>query len=187
MAFLRLAYGALDVLDCSTRPLEFFRGGFRRVLSRIKLVGELLNLPESVGIHQLALRYGHRPESRRNAQVALFRVVHLQRWALPPWSIRAACRRPPALSRCLERPVLVDVGMACLQLGPLAERQHSAAPLAAELIERADQLMYSAKRARASTVRAIGLRLDDDRLIKTVGWEEHGVLGGGAADSSTSA
>jgi GGDEF domain-containing protein len=84
-----------------------------------------------------------------------------------------------------ERLVLVDVGMACLQLGPLAERQHNAGPLAAELIDQADQLMYSAKRARASTVRAIGLRLDDDRLIKTAGWEEHGASGGSGDNSAS--
>ena len=70
-----------------------------------------------------------------------------------------------------ERPVRVDIGMACLHLGPLAERQPCARQLAAELVDRADQLMYSAKRARADTVQSMGLRVDGGQLIKIFDWE----------------
>ena len=56
----------------------------------------------------------------------------------------------------------VDVGVVCLRLGPVAERRGVARKLAAELIQRADKLMYDAKgqqvgarplhrRARAAT------------------------------------
>ncbi len=74
----------------------------------------------------------------------------------------------PALA---ERPVLVDVGMVCLQLGPRAERQPRARKLAAELIQRADELMYCAKSERGTRVRSIRVRLDDGGLIELGGSE----------------
>src|SRR5215510_3632944 len=46
--------------------------------------------------------------------------------------------------RLSARPVRVDVGVVCLQLGPIAERRGVARKLAAELISRADTLMYGA-------------------------------------------
>ena len=48
-------------------------------------------------------------------------------------------------------PVRVDVGVVCLRLGPVAERRGVARKLAAELIHRADTLMYDAKGKRSST------------------------------------
>jgi GGDEF domain-containing protein len=69
----------------------------------------------------------------------------------------------PALAN---RSVLVDVGMACIHLGPLVERKSHARPLAAKLVERADQLMYAAKCERSDTVRSMDLRLDDTRLMR---------------------
>src|SRR5687768_2862018 len=47
--------------------------------------------------------------------------------------------------RLTSRPVNVDVGIVCLRLGPVAERRGVARKLAAELIQRADKLMYEAK------------------------------------------
>ena len=46
-------------------------------------------------------------------------------------------------------PVRVDVGVVCLHLGPVSERRGVARKLAAELIHRADQLMYDAKSSKA--------------------------------------
>ena len=70
-----------------------------------------------------------------------------------------------------ERPVFVDVGMVCVQLGPLAERQLYAGRFAAELVQRADQLMYAAKNEHAPTVRALALRAQSGELIELFGWE----------------
>jgi GGDEF domain-containing protein len=70
-----------------------------------------------------------------------------------------------------ERPVLVDIGMACLQLGPLGERQSRTGQLAAELVDRADHLMYSAKRAHAEVVRSMGFRVDAGKLVAIFDWE----------------
>ena len=47
--------------------------------------------------------------------------------------------------RLASRPVRVDVGVVCLRLGPVTERRGVARKLAAELIQRADKLMYDAK------------------------------------------
>ena len=70
-----------------------------------------------------------------------------------------------------QRPVVVDVGMVCVQLGPLPERQSHAGHVAAELVQRADQLMYAAKNEHASTVRALALRVHNGELTELFGWE----------------
>lgn len=70
-----------------------------------------------------------------------------------------------------ERPVFVDVGMVCVQLGPLPQRQVYAGQFAVELVQRADQLMYAAKHEHAPTVRALALRAHGGELIELFGWE----------------
>jgi diguanylate cyclase (GGDEF)-like protein len=54
--------------------------------------------------------------------------------------------------RLAVQPVRVDVGVVCLWLGRVAERRFIARRLAADLIQRADQLMYEAKGERASHI-----------------------------------
>jgi diguanylate cyclase (GGDEF)-like protein len=67
--------------------------------------------------------------------------------------------------RLAAHPVMVDVGVVCLQLGAATERRGVARALAAELIHRADQLMYEAKSAKASTVYAAAVRIDQGELV----------------------
>lgn len=55
--------------------------------------------------------------------------------------------------RLAAHPVLVDVGVVCLSLGSVAERRFIARRLSADLIQRADKLMYEAKGERASHIR----------------------------------
>jgi diguanylate cyclase (GGDEF)-like protein len=62
------------------------------------------------------------------------------------------------------RPVVVDVGVVCLRLGPLEERRGAARALAEELVHWADQLMYGAKGSRA------------DRVYRLTAAIEHGAL-----------
>jgi diguanylate cyclase (GGDEF)-like protein len=67
--------------------------------------------------------------------------------------------------------VTVDIGVVCVDLGPLAERRDRAAPLAAELLALADSLMYNAKRHKAGRVsirstRIRGGRLDTGRAVQ---------------------
>ena len=50
------------------------------------------------------------------------------------------------------QPVRVDVGVVCLWLGRVADRRFIARRLAADLIQRADKLMYEAKGERASHI-----------------------------------
>src|SRR5215212_10580173 len=54
--------------------------------------------------------------------------------------------------RLAARPVNVDVGVVCLRIGSIAERRGVARKLAAELIQRADQLMYDAKGRKSEHV-----------------------------------
>lgn len=67
--------------------------------------------------------------------------------------------------RLVERPVHVDVGVVCLQLGRVAERRFVARRLAAALIQRADMLMYEAKGERASHINLVRTRVHDGELI----------------------
>jgi GGDEF domain-containing protein len=54
--------------------------------------------------------------------------------------------------RLAAQPVRVDVGVVCLWLGRVADRRFIARRLAADLIQRADTLMYEAKSERASHI-----------------------------------
>jgi diguanylate cyclase (GGDEF)-like protein len=69
-------------------------------------------------------------------------------------------------ARLASRPVQVDVGVVCLRLGPIAERRGVARKLAAELIQWADRLMYSAKEERASHVYPVCVRVEEGELVE---------------------
>jgi diguanylate cyclase (GGDEF)-like protein len=60
--------------------------------------------------------------------------------------------------------VQVDVGVACLRLGPLEVRRPLAARLAQDLLAHADRAMYQAKAAAAAHVRTVSLHVAPDGL-----------------------
>ena len=63
------------------------------------------------------------------------------------------------------RPVRVDVGVVCLRLTNVAERRGVARKLAADLIHRADTLMYDAKGRRADEVHRCAVHVEHGELI----------------------
>jgi diguanylate cyclase (GGDEF)-like protein len=67
--------------------------------------------------------------------------------------------------RLAAQPVRVDVGVVCLWLGPVADRRFVARRLAADLIQRADKLMYEAKAERASHIFLLRAEIKDGQLI----------------------
>jgi diguanylate cyclase (GGDEF)-like protein len=67
--------------------------------------------------------------------------------------------------RLLSRPVRVDVGVVCLRLGPVQERRGVARKLAAELIQRADSLMYDAKGRKSAHVHTTSVGVSNAQLI----------------------
>ncbi|HEX6973467.1 MAG TPA: GGDEF domain-containing protein [Vicinamibacterales bacterium] len=71
--------------------------------------------------------------------------------------------------RLASRPVQVDVGVVCLRLGAVVERRGVARKLAAELIHRADQLMYSAKGKRSEHVHPVAVRVHEGELTEIPG------------------
>jgi GGDEF domain-containing protein len=73
--------------------------------------------------------------------------------------------------RLAAQPVRVDVGVVCLWLGRVADRRFVARRLAAELIQRADKLMYEAKNERADHIYLVKTRIADGKLVETT--EEH--------------
>ncbi len=68
--------------------------------------------------------------------------------------------------RLATRPVLVDVGVVCLHLGPIAERRGVARKLAADLIHYADTLMYGAKGRQAEHVYASAVEIRNGQLVE---------------------
>jgi diguanylate cyclase (GGDEF)-like protein len=68
--------------------------------------------------------------------------------------------------RLVVRPVRVDVGVVCLRLGAVNERRGVARKLAAELIHRADTLMYDAKGRRADRVQRCAVKVDAGALME---------------------
>jgi diguanylate cyclase (GGDEF)-like protein len=66
--------------------------------------------------------------------------------------------------RLTARPVQVDVGVVCLRLGPVQERRGVARKLAAELIQRADALMYDAKGRKSAHVHCTAVAASDGQL-----------------------
>jgi diguanylate cyclase (GGDEF)-like protein len=71
--------------------------------------------------------------------------------------------------RLEKSPVKVDVGVVCLRLGPVAERRGVARQLAAELIQRADMLMYKAKGSRSDRVNATAVAVENGDLVDVTG------------------
>jgi diguanylate cyclase (GGDEF)-like protein len=70
--------------------------------------------------------------------------------------------------RLVAQPVRVDVGVVCLWLGRVADRRFVARRLAADLIQRADKLMYEAKGQRASHIYLLRAELKDGQLVNRV-------------------
>jgi GGDEF domain-containing protein len=64
------------------------------------------------------------------------------------------------------QPVRVDVGVVCLSLGRVADRRFIARRLAADLIQRADKLMYEAKGERANHIYLLRAKIENGVLVE---------------------
>jgi len=64
-----------------------------------------------------------------------------------------------------ERPVIVDVGIVCLWLGPVSERRGVARKLAEDLIKQADRLMYDAKGQAAEDVHRMLVKVSRGEIV----------------------
>jgi len=71
--------------------------------------------------------------------------------------------------RLADNPVSVDVGVVCLRMGPVAERRGVARQLAAELIQRADTLMYEAKSRQSTRVHVTAVSVENGALVDIAG------------------
>jgi diguanylate cyclase (GGDEF)-like protein len=69
-------------------------------------------------------------------------------------------------ARLSAQPVRVDVGVACVWLGGLAERRDIAKALSADLLQRADKLMYGAKAERAGRIFIAELTIENGALVE---------------------
>jgi diguanylate cyclase (GGDEF)-like protein len=71
--------------------------------------------------------------------------------------------------RLADNPVSVDVGVVCMRMGPVAERRGVARQLAAELIQRADTLMYEAKSRQSGKVHVTAVAVENGGLVDIAG------------------
>jgi len=67
--------------------------------------------------------------------------------------------------------VRVDVGVVCLWLGRVVDRRFIARRLAADLIQRADKLMYEAKAERANHIHLLRARLIGGTVVDLIDGE----------------
>jgi GGDEF domain-containing protein len=67
--------------------------------------------------------------------------------------------------RLAVQPVRVDVGVVCLWLGRVSERRFVARRLAADLIQRADKLMYEAKGERSNHIHLVRAQLTNGEVV----------------------
>src|SRR3954468_15664836 len=67
--------------------------------------------------------------------------------------------------RLAVQPVRVDVGVICLWLGRVADRRFIARRLAADLIQRADKLMYEAKSERANHIYLLRAHVENGTVV----------------------
>ena len=72
-------------------------------------------------------------------------------------------------ARLAARAVRVDVGVVCLWLGQVADRQPHARRLSAELVRRADLLMYEAKSRHAEHIFLGRVRVEHNELVELAG------------------
>ena len=68
--------------------------------------------------------------------------------------------------RLVQKPVRVDVGIVCMMLSDVGERRPIAHELAAQLLERADKLMYEAKHEQANHIYPLSVRIDHGQLVE---------------------
>jgi PleD family two-component response regulator len=73
--------------------------------------------------------------------------------------------------RLAAQPVRVDVGVVCMWLGRVADRRFIARRLAADLIQRADKLMYEAKSERANHIYLMRSRIENGVVVDWVDGE----------------
>jgi diguanylate cyclase (GGDEF)-like protein len=67
--------------------------------------------------------------------------------------------------RLADRPVTVDVGVACLLMDSMRGARRRQPDLGRQLLAHADRMMYAAKTARASQAHAIALRISEEGLV----------------------
>lgn len=75
--------------------------------------------------------------------------------------------------RLASEAIRVDIGVACLRLGRLAERRFISQRLATNMIEKADALMYRAKADRQTPVYVTCLQVEDGELVEIARDNEH--------------
>src|SRR5688500_6392723 len=80
--------------------------------------------------------------------------------------------------RLVEKPVKVDVGMACLQLGSVLDRRPIARRLANDLLAEADRLMYEAKGERANHVARLRMKIDGQAIVPITESDSEAISGG---------
>lgn len=67
-----------------------------------------------------------------------------------------------------EHPVKIDIGIVCLELGPVRARRAHAPEIVTGLLDEADRLMYAAKESSSRSVLVRSVRVEGGRLVPTL-------------------
>ena len=150
-----------------------------RVIDRVaRLLREQIRSEDLMAQETAKLRRGQELHARFGGDEFCFLIPDLDHFT-DAWVIAERFREAVARfdwtsedPRLAERPVNVDVGIVCLQLGRVGERRPLAKQLANDLLDRADRLMYEAKSEGAGHIGSLRVRLEGDALVE-LGPGEH--------------
>jgi diguanylate cyclase (GGDEF)-like protein len=164
------AVGFVDIRSFKACNDEFGHAVGDQVIQTVaRLLREHIRLNDVVA-HQLTARAPDDLHARFGGDEFCFLIPHLERVDV---AAAIATRFRHAVDRydwatvhepLGRRPIAVDVGVACLRMGPLEERVEVGEALAQELLMYADKLMYLAKADRANRSYVAALCVKDGTL-----------------------
>lgn len=144
-----------------------------RIIDRVaRLLREQIRSDDLIAVESQDFKVGQELHARFGGDEFCFLVPDLDH-SSDAWVIaerfREAVERYDWIgedARLVDRPVNVDVGVVCLELGRVSERRHMARQLAHDLLARADKLMYEAKGEHASHVYPLRVRIENGVLVE---------------------
>ncbi|MGH9255590.1 MAG: GGDEF domain-containing protein [Vicinamibacterales bacterium] len=150
-----------------------------KIIDRVaRLLREQIRPDDLIAKESVDLRASHELHARFGGDEFCFLIPDLNRFragCVIAERFREAVERYEWSSvdpRLAEKPVHVDVGIACLRLGPVGERRPFARQLAHDLLARADKSMYEAKAHGACRTSPVRVRIANGTL-QTLGPDEH--------------
>jgi diguanylate cyclase (GGDEF)-like protein len=166
------AVGLVDITSFKWYNDTFGHALGDRIIDRVaRLLREQIRSEDLMAQESPKFRRGQELHARFGGDEFCFLIPDLDHFTAA-WVIAERFREAVARfdwssedERLAERPVNVDVGIVCLQLGPVGERRPLAKQLANDLLDRADRLMYEAKNEGEGHIGSLRVRLEQGALV----------------------